>query len=83
MHINSKELKKITTGTGKQHYSPLIYIIVINMLYTDRVEFVHIHYSALHSKALPRCYEIINFGRAFLGHYFYLLKLSDLCPSVD
>ena len=24
-------------------------------------------------------HEIYNFGRPFLGHYYYILSLSDLC----
>ena len=27
--------------------------------------------------------EICNLGRPFLGHYGFILNLSDPCPSVD
>ena len=37
----------------------------------------------LYKNPCPRGYEIYNFGRPFLGHYYYILGLSDLCLGVD
>ena len=31
----------------------------------------------------PRGHEIYNFGRPFLGHYYYIFGLSDLCLGVE
>ena len=35
------------------------------------------------SNVRPDSNEIYNLGRAFLGHYSFILHLSDPCPSVD
>ena len=32
---------------------------------------------------IPRGHEIYNLGRPFLGHYYYILGLSDLCMGVE
>ena len=37
----------------------------------------------LHKDPCPRCHEIHNFGRPFLGHLYYILGLSDLCLGID
>ena len=36
-----------------------------------------------HKNPSPRSHEIYNFGRPFLGHLYYILCLSDPCPTVD
>ena len=35
------------------------------------------------TKPMPRGYEIYNFGRPSVVHNYYILSLSDPCPSVD
>ena len=32
---------------------------------------------ALAQEPLPRCHEILKFGRLFLGHQYYTLMLSE------
>ena len=31
----------------------------------------------------PRDHEIYNFGRSFLGYYYIILSLSELCLEVE
>ena len=35
-----------------------------------------------HKNPCPRGHEVHTFGRPFLGHYYYILSLSDLCLGV-
>ena len=47
---------------------------------------IHIHYNYLYghtltSKPLSRGLEINNFGRAFLGHHYFILKFVSLLPG--
>ena len=37
----------------------------------------------LHKNPCVRGHEIYSFGRPFLGHYYYILGLSDLCLGVE
>ena len=37
----------------------------------------------LHKNPCPGGHEIYNFGRPFLGHYYYTLSLYGLCPRVE
>ena len=34
-------------------------------------------------KPCPKGHDINNFGRPFLGHYYHILSLSDLCQVVE
>ena len=36
-----------------------------------------------HKNPCPGGHYIKNFGRPFLGYQYYILELSDPCPSVD
>ena len=36
-----------------------------------------------HKNRCPGGHEIYNFGRPFLGHYYYILSLFDLCLGVE
>ena len=36
-----------------------------------------------HKNRCPRGHEIYNFGRPFLGYYYYILSLPDLCLEVE
>ena len=37
----------------------------------------------LHLNPCPGGHKIYNFGRPFLGQYYYILALSDLCLGVE
>ena len=40
--------------------------------------------NTLAQESLPRgSHEIYNFGRPFLGHHYYTLRLSEPCPWVE
>ena len=36
-----------------------------------------------HKNSSPRGHEIYNFGRPFLGHYYYILNLSEPYSGVE
>ena len=36
-----------------------------------------------HKNPYPGGHEIYNFGRPFLGHYYYILSLSKSFPGVE
>ena len=36
-----------------------------------------------HNNRYPGGHEIYNFGRPFLGYYYYILSLFDLCLGVE
>ena len=36
-----------------------------------------------HKKPCEVGHEIYNFGRPFLGHYYYTLSLSELRPGIE
>ena len=36
-----------------------------------------------HKTPCPGGHEIYNFGRLFLGHYYNILSLSDICMGID
>ena len=47
-------------------------------------QIMHFHYmnfmvTHVHKNPCPRGHEIYNFGRPFLGHHYYILRLSDQC----
>ena len=49
---------------------------------------MHIHHNDLYGHALaqeplPQNHEIWHFGRPFLGHHNYILRLSVLCLGVE
>ena len=48
---------------------------------------MHFYYvtsmATLAQEPMPRGYEIYNFGRPFLGHHYYILRLSELCQGVE
>ena len=57
---------KINDGIGKQHHNSL-------MTYMAMPE---------HQNPSPGGQEIYNFGRPFLGYYYDVLSLYDLCTEV-
>ena len=49
---------------------------------------MHFHYMIhyghnLALEPLPQGHEIYNFGRPFLGYYYYILGLCDQCLGVE
>ena len=42
-----------------------------------------LHGHTLAQEPQPRGHEIYNFGRPFVGHYCYILSLSNLCMGAE
>ena len=49
----------------------------------NEIEHFHINNMTLTQEPLSGDHEIYNFGRPFLGHHYFKLSLSDLCPGVE
>ena len=52
----------------------------------DFKEIMHFHYMtygrAIAQNLQPMSHEIFNFEKPFLGHYYYIISLSEPCPRV-
>ena len=73
---------------GPVTLSPIAESLVVEPSLPVFKEIMHFHsvtYMATpeHKNPCPRGHEIYNCGRAFLGHHYYILGLSDLCLGVE
>ena len=56
-----------------------------NKIIREIMHFIYIIYMAMsrHKNSCSRCHEIYSFDKPFLGHHYFVLSLSDLCPGVE